>query len=198
MPGPTMVTVPNVVNQTQAAATTAIQGAQLVVGTVSQQSSTTVAAGSVISQSPAAGSLPGDRLRGVAGRSTGPVAVPNVVNLTQAAATTALTGAGLALGAVSQQSSATVPSGSVISQTPAAGTGVAAGSAVALVVSTGPVRRRPRPRRLRRRAVVVVVVAAAWVSAALRCSALLPRSPTGVASEPDRLSLIRGRRVTKW
>ena len=71
--------------------------------------------------------------------------MPNVVNLSQAAATTALTGAGLALGAVSQASSATVPSGSVISQNPAAGTSVAAGSAVSLVVSTGPVAPPPPP-----------------------------------------------------
>ena len=70
--------------------------------------------------------------------STGPapVTVPNVVNLTQAAATTAITTAGLVVGTVTQQSSATVPAGSVISQNPAAGTSVAAGSAVNLVVST--------------------------------------------------------------
>ena len=139
------VTVPNVVNQTQAAATTAITGAGLVVGTVTQQSSATVAAGSVSSQNPAAGV-------GVAAGSAvnlvvstgpvptpGPVAVPNVLNLTQAAATTAITGAGLVLGTVSQSSSATVPAGNVISQNPSAGTNVAAGSAVALIVSTGPV-----------------------------------------------------------
>jgi beta-lactam-binding protein with PASTA domain len=144
-PSPGPVTVPNVVNQAQAAATAAIQAAQLTVGTISQQSSTTVPAGSVISQSPAAGSLlsVGSAVSVVV--STGPVAVPNVVNLSQAAATTALTGAGLALGAVSQASSATVPSGSVISQNPAAGTSVAAGSAVSLVVSTGPVAPPPPP-----------------------------------------------------
>jgi VWFA-related protein len=144
-PGPTMVTVPNVVNQAQAAATAAIQGAQLVLGTISQQSSATIAAGSVISQSPAAGSslATGSAVSLVV--STGPVAVPNVVNQTQAAATTTLTGAGLAVGAVSQASSATVPSGSVISQNPAAGTSVAAGSAVALVVSTGPSTPPPQP-----------------------------------------------------
>jgi len=136
-PGPTTVTVPNVVNLTQSAATTAIQGAGLVLGTVSQRSSTTVAAGSVISQTPGSGSAvtTGSSVSIVV--STGPVAVPDVVNLTQAAATTAITNAGLALGAVSQATSATVPSGSVISQSPGAGTGVAAGSAVSLVVSSG-------------------------------------------------------------
>jgi hypothetical protein len=65
------------------------------------------------------------------------VSVPNVVNLTQAAATTAITGAGLVVGTVTTASSSIVPSGSVISQTPAAGASVAAGSAVNLVVSSG-------------------------------------------------------------
>jgi uncharacterized repeat protein (TIGR03803 family) len=65
------------------------------------------------------------------------VAVPNVVGLTQAAATTAITGAGLAVGTVTTASSGTVPSGSVISESPVAGTSVSLGSAVNLVISTG-------------------------------------------------------------
>ena len=67
--------------------------------------------------------------------------VPNVVGDTQAAATTAITAAGLTLGTVTQASSATVAGGSVVSQTPASGTSVASGSAVALVISTGPQTR---------------------------------------------------------
>src|SRR5271154_3823697 len=66
------------------------------------------------------------------------VAVPNVVGDTQAAATTSITGAGLTLGAVMMQSSSTVASGNVISESPAAAASVAKGSAVALVVSSGP------------------------------------------------------------
>ena len=65
------------------------------------------------------------------------VAVPSVVDQTQAAATTALTAAGLSVGTVTQQSSSTVASGYVISESPAAGTNSASGSAVNLVVSTG-------------------------------------------------------------
>jgi PASTA domain len=61
--------------------------------------------------------------------------VPNVVGLTQAAATTAITNAGLVLGTVTTASSSTVPAGSVISESPIAGTQVNAGSAVNLVVS---------------------------------------------------------------
>ena len=65
------------------------------------------------------------------------VTVPNVVGNTKTAATTAITGAGLVVGTVSMQSSSTVASGNVISESPAAGTSVANGSAVNLVVSSG-------------------------------------------------------------
>jgi hypothetical protein len=66
------------------------------------------------------------------------VSVPNVVGDTQATATTAITGAGLTVGTVTQQSSSSVASGDVISENPAAKTSVVSGSAVALVISTGP------------------------------------------------------------
>jgi hypothetical protein len=65
------------------------------------------------------------------------VSVPDVVGQTQSAAETAVTNAGLSVGNVTQQNSDTVPSGSVISQNPAAGTSVAPGSSVDLVVSSG-------------------------------------------------------------
>jgi uncharacterized repeat protein (TIGR03803 family) len=67
-----------------------------------------------------------------------PVAVPNVVGMTQAAATTAITAAGLTVGTVTMQSSSTVASGDVISESPVAGASVANGSAVNLVISSGP------------------------------------------------------------
>ena len=71
--------------------------------------------------------------------STGPapVTVPNVVGLTQAAATTAITGAGLTLGTVSTANSATVAAGNVISQAPVGGTSVSAGTSVNITVSLG-------------------------------------------------------------
>jgi uncharacterized repeat protein (TIGR03803 family) len=65
------------------------------------------------------------------------VAVPDVVGLTQAAATTSITGVGLVVGTVSMESSSSVPSGEVISQNPVAPTEVNLGSAVDLVISTG-------------------------------------------------------------
>jgi hypothetical protein len=76
----------------------------------------------------------------IAGGGTGTgtqVSVPNVVNDTQTAATSALTGAGLALGSIASQPSTTVASGLVISESPAAGSSVAQGSTVNLVLSAG-------------------------------------------------------------
>ena len=134
------VVVPNVVGLTQAAATTAITNAGLVLGTVTQQSSANVPAGNVISQNPAANAsvAPGSSVNIVVSSGPANVTVPNVVGLTQAAATTAITNAGLVLGTVTQQSSANVPAGNVISQNPAANASVAPGSSVNIVVSSGP------------------------------------------------------------
>src|SRR5213080_4399966 len=141
-PAPGQVAVPNVVGETEAAATSAITSAGLTAGTVTQQSSTTVASGSVISESPAAGTsvASGSAVNLVVSSGApapGQVAVPNVVGQTQAAATSAISGAGFTVGAVAQESSTTVASGRVISQNPAAGADSASGSAVDLVVSTG-------------------------------------------------------------
>jgi 6-phosphogluconolactonase len=65
------------------------------------------------------------------------VVVPNVVGMAQAAATASITGVGLKVGTVTMASSASVASGSVISENPAAATSVPSGSAVDLTVSSG-------------------------------------------------------------
>ena len=57
--------------------------------------------------------------------------------MTQANATSSLTTAGLVVGTVTNASSATVAAGLVISQNPGGGSLVSAGSAVALLVSSG-------------------------------------------------------------
>jgi beta-lactam-binding protein with PASTA domain len=69
--------------------------------------------------------------------SSGPAAitVQNVVNLTQAAAASAVTKAGLTVGSVTSAVSYTVAAGNVASQSPAAGTSAAPGSAVSLVIA---------------------------------------------------------------
>ncbi|MGA8671501.1 MAG: PASTA domain-containing protein, partial [Terracidiphilus sp.] len=73
----------------------------------------------------------------VANFSVAQVTVPSVVGLTQAAATTTITGADLALRTVTNQYSDTVPSGNVISESPLAGMMVNYGSSVNLIVSEG-------------------------------------------------------------
>jgi sugar lactone lactonase YvrE len=136
---PVPVAVPNVVGHTQAAATTAITGAGLTVGTVSSANSSTVPIGNVISSTPVAATLvnPGSAVNLVVSSGPQQVAVPNVVGDTQGAATTAITSAGLTVGVITNQSSATVPAGTVISQTPAGGSSASAGTAVSLVLSSG-------------------------------------------------------------
>lgn len=66
------------------------------------------------------------------------VTVPGVVGQTQATAQNAITGAGLTVGTVIASPSDTVAAGNIISQEPNAGTSVPLGSAVNLVVSSGP------------------------------------------------------------
>jgi autotransporter-associated beta strand protein len=132
---PQAVTVPSVVGLTQSAAAAALGSAGLVVGTIGIGPHASVPVGSVIEQSPGAGSTAFAGTAVALTVSAG-VVVPNTVGQTQSAATLALTSAGF-LVTSSTQASAGVPSGSVISQNPAGGASASGGSTVALVVSSG-------------------------------------------------------------
>jgi serine protease len=137
---PLLTTAPNLAGQSRAAAGAALVAADLELGGVTTQASASVPTGGVISQGVAAGTSVAVGTPVAIVLSSGPpppVAVPSVTGQTQAAATTAIANAGLVLGTVSTEASSTVASGSVISQTPAAGTSVAPGTSVSLVVSTG-------------------------------------------------------------
>src|SRR5208282_1365241 len=118
----------------------AISAAKLKVGTPTQQTINTVAAGKVISQDPASGSSLAEGSPVNLVISSGPqmVTVPNAEGLTQDAATTAITGAKLKVGITTQQTSNTVATGKVISQDPASRSSLAEGSPVNLVISSGP------------------------------------------------------------
>ena len=74
---------------------------------------------------------------GGGGMKTVSVTVPNEVGNTQAVATAAITAAGLTVGTTTQATSASVSTGSVISENPAAGSSVAPGTAVNLTISSG-------------------------------------------------------------
>lgn len=138
--GPVIVTVPNVAGQPQAQAEAALVGANLAVGAVTEQNDNSVPLGSVISQNPAAGAMipEGSVVALVVSLGPAPVVTPNVVGQSRAAADSSITGVGLLVGTVTEQSSDSVPAGSVISQNPAAGESVSSGSNVDLVVSSGP------------------------------------------------------------
>jgi len=137
--GVEMVTVPNVVGMSQAAAQSAITAATLTVGNVTTAYSPTVAAGDVISQSPTAGSsvVHDSAVDIVVSDGPQPVTVPDVVGSTQAAAEAAITAATLTVGNVTTAYSPSVPAGDVISQNPAGGASVLPGTSVDLVVSLG-------------------------------------------------------------
>lgn len=147
--GPAQVLVPNVVGMTQAAATTSISSVGLVVGTLIPATSATVPAGSVLTQSPAASLYvpPGSTVNLIISSGTAPaqVAVPNVVGLTLATATTSITSAGLVLEGYAIENSPTVAAGMVIYVSPSAGTEVSPGTDVYLTVSIGPVPPPPTP-----------------------------------------------------
>jgi hypothetical protein len=132
---PSVTAVPNVTGATQSAATGTLTGAGLTAA-VTNANSTTIAIGLVISQLPIAGTSVtiGSAVNLFVSLGT---VVPNVVGSSQAAASAALTTAGLTT-TVTSVNHATVPAGVVISQSPTGGN-AAPGSAVTLSVSLGPV-----------------------------------------------------------
>ena len=79
-----------------------------------------------------------------AGPPSSPVIVPDVATMTQSAASTKIIGSGLTVGTVTTASSQTAPAGTVMSETPRAGTQAPSGS-VDLVVSSGPPPPIPVP-----------------------------------------------------
>jgi serine/threonine-protein kinase len=138
---PAQVTVPDVTGQDVSSATTQLQQAGFTVSQQAQQSNQTP--GTVIDQSPAGNTQADQGSKVTLTVSSGPaqVTVPDVTGEDQATAANRLGSAGLTLGSVTNQPSATVPSGNVISTSPSAGTKVNPSSTVNLVVSSG----QPQP-----------------------------------------------------
>jgi beta-lactam-binding protein with PASTA domain len=134
------VTVPNVVNQLRATAATTLQNGELGVGAITRENSSTIGAGRVISQTPAAGTTGVTQLTAVAlVVSLGPanVTVPGLLGMTQAEAGVALATAGLGVGSSTTEPSTSVAKSLVIRSNPAVGSSVPPGTAVALVISSG-------------------------------------------------------------
>ena len=135
--GPQKVTIPDVVGKSQAEAFSTVQEAGLTIG-VFDSVFDKLPAGVIISQNPTSGAEVAKGTPVSLTLSKGPkvAVVPGVVSRTESAARRTLAGAGYAV-TFTTQDSATVASGTVMSQTPLAGTASPVGSSVTAVVSTG-------------------------------------------------------------
>jgi beta-lactam-binding protein with PASTA domain/tRNA A-37 threonylcarbamoyl transferase component Bud32 len=136
--GLAQVEVPSVVGLTKAAAVSLLDNANLQ-SDVSPQNDPKIPVDQVISQSPAAKQMVEKGSKVTIVVSTGPatLVVPDVVGQSAGTASATLTAAGFKVTEVDEASS-TVAAGKVISTNPDAGIGVAPGSKVTIVVSTGP------------------------------------------------------------
>jgi serine/threonine-protein kinase len=136
--GPVQVAVPNVVGQPEAAATLALQHAGFVV-TQTTATSNTVAAGSVISTNPPAGTkrAKGSQVQLVVSSGKQQVTIPPLVGQTPSAAGQDLGQLGLVVGDQVSEPSTSVQFGRVTRTDPPAGAKVAIGSAVTVYVSSG-------------------------------------------------------------
>ncbi len=130
--------VPNVVGATLTSATATLDQAGFKVGSVAYQQGVGKPQGTILSQTPGAGTQAkkGAAINLVAVGATVQT-VPNVIGMTESSAKAAITGAGLSLGIVTLIYSDTAPSGTVTGQAPSAGVEAPAGSQVAITVSRG-------------------------------------------------------------
>lgn len=137
--GPGQVSVPNVVNSSEESATATLQRAGFEVESRTE-ASTDVDTGLVISQSPDAGTSADAGSTVTLTVSSGPedVVVPDVQQQDLASAQAEIEGAGLTVGAVSQEPSTDFAEGTVLRQSPGPGARVPDGSAVALVLASAP------------------------------------------------------------
>ena len=138
--GRDLVTVPDVLNQSQSSAESEITSAGLSVGAVTSQGDDRVAPGTVLSQSPSPGTeIPeGDAVSLVVAIAQPEVEVPGVVGSDGDSARASIQGAGLT--PVSEGASSDQPIGVVIDQDPPGGTLVQQGSTVRFTVSVGPTK----------------------------------------------------------
>lgn len=133
--GPASVPVPDVTGQSQATASSTLQGAGFTVTSTSQESST-VTPGNVISQSPSGGSnvKPNSTVNIVIATAPSTATVPDVKGSTAASATGTLTGAGFKVTQKTIDTSKQNEDGIVLSQSPVSGQTVKKGSTVTIVV----------------------------------------------------------------
>jgi beta-lactam-binding protein with PASTA domain/predicted Ser/Thr protein kinase len=138
--GGDLVVVPNVVDLPEAEARQTLEDAGLVVDNVTHRRTDRVEPGIVLEQTPPADRQvePGSEIDLIVSAEPRPVVVPSLDGMTLDTAEAALENAGLELGDVDEENSEEVPEDRIISQSPEAFTEVPKGSAVNVVVSSGP------------------------------------------------------------
>ncbi|MCL4508061.1 MAG: PASTA domain-containing protein, partial [Chloroflexi bacterium] len=133
-----LIPVPDVVGQSFASAAQLLAEDGLTVARGADQASAVAPAGNVITQVPVSGSLipPGSQVLLIISSGPPGITVPKVQGLSVDAAEATLQNAGLSF-STKQQPSSSVPQGTVISQSPAAGTQVQPSQTVQITVSAG-------------------------------------------------------------
>jgi eukaryotic-like serine/threonine-protein kinase len=179
--GPGTIDVPAVDGDKLATAEAALQNAGLVVGRVLTQSSDSVAEGIVIRTSPGAGSnvMRGSKVNVYVSSGPQQVSVPDVVGFSRGDAESTLRNAGFTV-SFTEQESATVDAGNVISQTPGGGADADPGTNVALVIA------RPAPVDVPD----VTGMTQADAEAALAARGLEPRISTRAVQDPAQEGLV--------
>jgi eukaryotic-like serine/threonine-protein kinase len=137
--GKPLASVPDVTGQSSASARSQLQSAGFTVGTTTTQTSSTVPAGNVISQSPAGGTQAtvGTAVALVVAKAPAappPASVPNVSGQSAAAASSKLTAAGFKVQQQTQTVTKKKKNGVVISESPSGGSSAKKGSTVTIVV----------------------------------------------------------------
>ena len=134
------VAVPSLANVSYSDGYNTLTNDKLLINKV-YQASDTVPVDTIISTDPPAGTKVSENtlITVYVSSGKGQVTVPDLTNLTEDAANTAITNAKLVLGTINQANSATVPQGQVISSDPVKGTQIAAGTSINLMVSNGQV-----------------------------------------------------------
>jgi serine/threonine-protein kinase len=134
------VEVPDVTNQDRASAASELEGAGLVVGSVTNQPDDRLEPGTVISQDPSAGSEVdrGSSVNLVVAIEPADVTVPDVVGSDAGTANSELSAAGLV--PLSEGTASEQPEGTVLSQSPGGGASARPGSTVRITVSLGPTK----------------------------------------------------------
>ena len=134
--GPAPVRVPDVVGQSQAAAEADLSNAELAVGTVTKKVSSTQTAGTVVAQSPMAGSSlhAGEKVELTVTQAPKQVTLPNLVGAAEAAAVAALKHIGVNASKVTRATSEQAQVGVVLAQSPMPGSQVRKGATVLITV----------------------------------------------------------------